>query len=430
MSSREKTLALVVGSLAPIFILFFAFLWFMDRYEGNEEEIDDLTAQVEAQETKKMRGMAASQRQGYYRKVSLPVGTSRARSIYKTWLDDLVLKESGMSYDGVRFKEGGEIAYEGEAVATRNAFTVKPRGTLQQLVAFLHGFYSADHLHRINKLTIKPVTKSNRGKDPILTGELQMEVEIETLSLVDGPVNIVEFPVWRRELPAADDYTRNILSRNIFGPANNLPSFEKPKRSDLEFTIAASEKDAEGKYETVQIEAADADADDLLAFELIEKSGDDSNVKVVLGDQPRTASYRKMRLRIPKQTKPVRIPVSMRVVDDGLPSKSDEINFTISFVAPEVKEVEKPKDPPKPIEFAEHTYVRGLMSGGDGRWVVMLFNQIKSESHKLAAGDTVDIDGLTWTVIEVSKNLVTFEVDGDEKTFESGRSLADPLKAL
>jgi hypothetical protein len=418
LSPREKMLAMVVGSLAPIMILFFGFMWFMDRYDTNSSEIDDLMSQIEIQEEKTRQGILAAQRQRYYRKTSLPAIQGRAKNAYKAWLDHVVLEEAGMTYDGVRFKEAGGLEFERDPVAIRSAMTLRPKATLPQLIKFLHAFYSADHLHRINKLSIKPVSKSNRGKAPILTGELQLDIEVEMLSLVDGPERMESFPVWENELPELDEYSQRILSRNIFGPANNAPAFKKPRK--LEFTIAKSKEDADGKYETIQVEATDADADDLLAFELFQESGADESIAIELGDQPRTASKRKISLRIPKQHKATRIPISMGVVDDGMPAKSNEIKFTVVFKKPTVK----PKKPdPVLVDLATLSFVKGLMKGVDGRWTALVF--VKSDPHKLAAGDSLELGKKEWKVVEVSKERVTFEIDGKRKTLGVDNALSD-----
>ena len=422
MTPRERILALTVGSLLPIGVLFLAFLWFMETYESNALEILSLKEQVKQQEDKKELGMLASQRQGYYRKVSLPATERRTKSVYKTWLNDLVVKESGMTYDGVKLKDGNSIMYDRKPIGRRIPFTVRPRGTLSQLITFLHGFYSADHLHRINKLSIKPIAKTKRGKVEVLTGELQMEIDIETLSLKKGPNSIEDFPTWRKELSDVNDYTKRILARNIFGPKNNTPSLNKPKK--LKFMIAKSEEAAKGKYETIQISATDGDADDILAFELIEKSGQDKNYGLVLSDQPRSSSVRKISLRVPKQSKPGRIPVSLQVTDNGLPSKSDQIDFTLVFEAPK----KKVKDPdPVMVAEASVTRVIGLMKNRQGHWVARVQFADEIKSQELGQGDSIKLDDVDWKVVDVGRKSVTFEAEGKQMSFEVSKLLDQPM---
>ena len=425
MSPREKMLVWVVGATLPIVVLFMAFFWFMDRYDANDAKIDELTAKVEEQDDKLERGKNASSRRNYYRKTSLPSAKSRTLSIYISWLYDVVEKECKMTFNGPKPKAGGTLAYErGTTIASRNAFTIRPKGTLEQLTQFLHIFYSADHLHRINKLSVKPIGKEQRGKPPVLTGELQLEIEIETLSMQDGPDDIASFPVWQRQLPTMDQYTDRIMARNVFGPANNKPVLKKPART--EFTHVKTEKDALGKYETITLSVTDADKGDLLSFELIEESGQD-DFGVVLDDQPRSSEVRRISLRVPKQAKPVRIPVKVRVTDSGLPAKSDEVRFTIVYSKPKERKAKK-----KIVKADEETLIRviGLIRGGDGRWVARLHDSRKLRSDEYAEGDAIKLDSKEWTLVEITKKIVTFDVDGEKKSFKGGSSLDQPLDSM
>ena len=424
MSPREKKLALFVGAMLPIVVLFLAFFWFMDRFDSNNEQIDDLMAQVQEQEDKTRLGLAASKRQGFYRKTSLPRTLGRTRNVYSAWLDEVVLEDCGMTYKAVRSKKGGNLVYERDSIASRNAFTIRPIGTLEQLTKFLHIFYSAEHMHRINKLSIKPDSKSTRGKPAVLTGELRMEIEIEVLSMSDGPDDIASFPVWKKELPMLDRYADNILTRNIFGPANNKPSFDKPR--GIKFTHVETESAAAGKFETVLLSVKDADKDDMLSFELVEKSGQE-DFGIELGEQPRTASTRRISLRVPKQFKRTRIPVTVRVVDDGLPAKSDEIDLMVAFDPP-TKKTEEKKDPPKLMAEAAMTNVIGLMRGTDKRWVARIHLPTKLRSEEFGEGDSITVDGKKWKVVEVTKDYVTFEIAGERKSFRVESNLSQPLK--
>lgn len=424
LSPLEKKLAICVGALVPVVLLFLGFFWFMDSYDANANEIAALEAQIEEQDQKTKAGILASQRQRYYRKVSLPSKQSVTRSLYNDWLTNLVRKDCGMTFNGVIFKDSSSIIYERYKIASREVFSLKPKGTLPQVIEFLYRFHSADHLHRINKLTIRPLTKSVRGKKSVLTGEVTLSLEIETLQLVDGPQNLASFPAFNRELPPIDQYKETILARNIFGPANNAPKLEKPK--SLKHTIAKSAKDADGKYVTIQIAATDIDKEDVLSFEIVEESGKESSVKgIVLGDQPITSSQRKISLRVPMQFEPKTIPLTVAVSDDGMPAKGDEIKFSVVFSPP--KKSGPPAKDPDPIDLATLTFVRGLMRGVDGKWKALVFVQTKAESHQLAAGDTLSLDDKEWKVVDVNKKQVTFEVDGVQKSYSTNSSLSKPL---
>ena len=120
----------------------------------------------------------------------------------------------------------------------------------------------------------------------------------------------------------------------------------------------------------------------------------------------------------------------MKVVDDGLPAKSDDLKFTIVFNEPAKPKPKKPKVEPKPINMAANTFVRGLNRGADGLWKAYLHIPMKSESHNLGAGDTLELNGKTWKVVDVNKEFVTFEVDGKRQSFHSDSSLTEPVESL
>ena len=433
MSDRERVLAISVASLLPIFLVFFGFLWFMDRYEGNASTLDRLDTELQAEEDKTRQVMRASERQNYYRKISLPANTNRARIVYRSWLDDLITKKSGMTHFGVKYRNDiGGLIHDRDTIAKREIFSSRPQGTLPQLITFLHEFYSADHLHRINKLSIKPVPKPSRGGKLEPTDKLQIELEIETLSMSDAADSIETFPLFQRQLEGIDSYNGRILARNLFGPANNQPTLEKPRK--LKFSAAKEDEDVSDKYVTVKVSAKDLDKGDRLSFELLDASqgavSEAPAAKVVLGQQPRSASVRTISLKVPQQKAPTTIPVSMKVRDNGLPAKEDTIDFEVVFEAAKVvkKEKSEPKAEPLPVEHAEQTYVRGIVKGKDGRWLALIVEQLKSQSmKKLGVDDTIEIDGVTWKVVSIDRKAVTFEVDGEQLSFVNGSSLAEPL---
>ena len=84
------------------------------------------------------------------------------------------------------------------------------------MVKLLHGFYSADYMHRITKLSITPIKDSKN---------LQLVMDVEALSLELAPpaAALKERPSDRLALAKQEDYVRIIGERNIFGPPNHAP---------------------------------------------------------------------------------------------------------------------------------------------------------------------------------------------------------------
>ncbi len=412
LSAREQKLALFVGSLLPIAILAYVGFWFLDRYNENSIQITGLVSQISAEEDKFHQGLKARRRQSYYRSTSLPSVTQTAKNDYRTWLNKLV-SDSGMTHNGTSIRDDDQIKYEGNLVGKSIRFTVRPKATLPQLVSFLNEYYRADHLHRLNQLVIKPLRKKAPGGKMVLTGELQLTLESEVLSLVDGPESVDQFPVYTNDSRSVEEF-QLVLERNIFGPANNQPVLEKPRKR--EFYVGN-----EGK---VKLRAKDVDRDDLLSFELLDSSVQSAS----LSEQPKSASVRDITLTIPPQEKG-KYDFKVLVRDDGLPAKTFELPFEISFVEKPVSNKKgntKPPDPPAKV--ATQTYVNGLVQGVDGvRKALIVTRSPKLESMYLKAGDKFDLDDQKWVVRSIDGSTVTIEVDGKLLRFERGSKLSEPL---
>jgi len=99
---------------------------------------------------------------------SLPPNREVARSLYQAWLLELVAHvdfedRSVNSFEPVRRTHFDVLS-----------FTVKGRGTLQQLTKFLFEFYQAVHLHKITSVGISPIPKSS---------QLKLSFSIEAIAL-------------------------------------------------------------------------------------------------------------------------------------------------------------------------------------------------------------------------------------------------------
>ena len=99
---------------------------------------------------------------------SLPSDPQVARSLYQAWLLGLV----GRVGLGNHSVDAGEPRNRGGYYQI--SFTVQGRGSLEQLTAFLHEFYSAGHLHQIQSLVITPAGRNDM---------LDLSITIEALAL-------------------------------------------------------------------------------------------------------------------------------------------------------------------------------------------------------------------------------------------------------
>lgn len=135
---------------------------------------------------------------------SLPANPEIARSLYQAWLLELV---DFVELSGPNVDSGEPIGRKGLFQVI--AFSVRGRGTLEQLTQFLFEFYSAGHLHQIRSLAITPL----KGSD-----ELDLSVSIEALVMpgADRTTRLTSLRSDRLAYGSLGDYDV-IASRNLFG---------------------------------------------------------------------------------------------------------------------------------------------------------------------------------------------------------------------
>ena len=135
---------------------------------------------------------------------SLPRNPDVARSLYRSWLLDLVAK---VKFSNRHVEAGSPVNHRG--LYQSIAFSVRGRGTLEQVLQFLYEFYSANHLHQIRALSLVPVPG---------TTSLDVVVSIEALILptTDRVDRLAEGRANRLAWKWPDDY-QVILEKNFFG---------------------------------------------------------------------------------------------------------------------------------------------------------------------------------------------------------------------
>ncbi len=138
----------------------------------------------------------------YWYSQSLPTNPEIAKSLYRAWLFEVA------EYVGIagRTVNASQPA-RGRAYYSMN-FSMRGRGTLEQLTEFLYEFYNAGHLHKITSIGITPV---GRG------GTLDLSIAIETLILpqANRPDRLGTGQAYRLASRSLDDY-QVIANRNLF----------------------------------------------------------------------------------------------------------------------------------------------------------------------------------------------------------------------
>ena len=207
MSKRERAMAAVV-----VVLLLPAAGWMgyqslggllsdLRAQEANaENNLADLTAKVEALEKTEEQWKAC-------RAASLPSKSQAALLAYDGWLSGLI-KKAGFPKPETTKGQTGSVP----GVFDTLLYTVHCRATLEQVTQFLHGFYSAGHLHVIRSMKLKSVGTSE---------DLDVNISIEALALAqaDRADTLSEVPGTRLASVKLDEY-KIIAERNLFAPYN------------------------------------------------------------------------------------------------------------------------------------------------------------------------------------------------------------------
>jgi hypothetical protein len=155
-------------------VAYFGGEWLVDRLiQGPIAVAHGRRAQLERdirqRETSLQRLRDAGKLLATWEDQSLPADTEVARSLYQAWLVELV-DDVGLAGPSVTSSEPQSRA----GLYHTLSFSVRGRGTLEQLTKFLFAFYQTDLLHQIRSLTITPLQRAE---------EMDLSLAIEALVL-------------------------------------------------------------------------------------------------------------------------------------------------------------------------------------------------------------------------------------------------------
>ncbi len=206
LQKREKVLAIVVAVLLVAVAGRMGARVLLSPLSLRQTEVEALAQRIAERQKKIEAALPAQARLAEYRRRSLPSDPQVARSLYQNWLLELT--------DRVKFKGRKVESSDGRVVKGiyhNLPFTVRGEGSLDQLVQFLYEFYSAGHLHRIRRLSVKPQEKSS---------DLELTIVIEALSLVDADRRdkLTTLPGNRLARQDLGAYRNSIVERNLFAP--------------------------------------------------------------------------------------------------------------------------------------------------------------------------------------------------------------------
>jgi hypothetical protein len=210
LQKREKMLLGAVGGLiAAAGLVLFVVTGDSTSDETLLKDKETKTAELVKKQKEKKQADDDRRRLVDWQKRSLPPDPSIARSLYQSWLRELC-GSSGLREPHVLSEQSEPHRIGGEDIYTRIPFSVHASANLDQIVTFLHGFYSAGHLHQIRRLHIAPL--------PGRTQDFDLNVAIEALSLPKAVNNdhLATEPSQALKLPQLAAYRDVIEKRNFF----------------------------------------------------------------------------------------------------------------------------------------------------------------------------------------------------------------------
>lgn len=204
MQPRERQLAIAVGALLAILVAYWGFgkirKAFSDRYALLEVKQEEIRGKL----GKEDRGKKATQQLAHWEHRSLPSNHELARTLYQNWLVKLADKNKleNVTVDAGRGGMHRNIYY-------KLPFTLHCKGNLEKTVAFLHDFYSTNHLHQLRELSIRPSSNA-RGL------ELSFTIEALVLPGADRKDTLNEESGDRLVHATLAAYQDPIVQRNLF----------------------------------------------------------------------------------------------------------------------------------------------------------------------------------------------------------------------
>lgn len=386
MNQRERLLAIVVGTLAVVIGGWMLFGYVGSQFSKRQQEIDTLESQIATARRQIQAGKMAMRSIGEFEARSLPANAEVARSLYHDWLLAQI-GEAGLIEQDVRAV--GSIAEK--TLYVQQSFTVKAKGTLPQVVGFLHKFYSVDWVHRMSFLKLKPLPD---------TKLLDIDLKIDALSLLraESESKLVERPSQRLKLKSRTAYQTVIGGRNLFGPPNQPPRL----------TINGSKEANTNRQVELTARATDADVLDKVQYELVESATKEVRFDSATGRLTWT----------PRATG--KFEFKFRAKDDGLPSKASDVVAVVVNVTDPLP----PEPPSRKLAFdqAKFTVLTAVLEIG-GTAEVWLHVRPTGETLKLHAGDPFEIGSVKGVVEEIGESHFTFASEDKLRRLEKGEIL-------
>lgn len=375
MNERERILAGVVGLCLLVLAVFFGARKYNEAIRARKQQIAAAEKAVRDKNQILRLSTDPAARMEDYQRRSLPSDLERARSLYQTWLLNLVkevgFEDTQVSVVPVRSEKG---------LYNVLGFQVSGKGNLPKLVSFLHRFYSADLLHRVRRLYTKRVPGSKQL-------DLVIAIDAASLPTADNTDKLNESTTRTLAHGSLDAYLETILARNLNGPANKEPAIEAPRELTnyvgdmVSFTVKGQDPD---KLDRVSYRV---ESDALAEARIDERSGEFRWPAAKTGD----------------------FEVVVAATDDGFPPKTttQTVKIRVSERPPEAPPA--PASVPKPsFDLAKFAFVTAITEAGGKRqaWVSLRAN---GELLKLFEGEEFKVGEVAVKVTRIADKTVELD---------------------
>jgi len=384
MNPRERVLAVAVGGTLLLIFSYLTYSYIAGKFSSRQAEIDRLEADIRKFKQQDLAGKLANKKIDEFAARSLPANIEVARTEYKNWLLSEIAA-AGMTKPDVSHTT---TVAEGIQLADKMTFSVTCRGTLPQVIDFLYAFYEVDWLHRISRLSLRPV-KDDKA--------LNVTMTIETLSLHKAkPGPLVERPGKRLALGSRDEYHKRIAHRNVYGPPNNAP----------QITGVSGSKDVYlGRSAELTLKGTDPDPLDKVRYKLLDAPDSDARLDEATGRL----------VWVPKAEG--QFEFTVQAIDDGLPnlpSRPEKIVINVTRQPPPVARLD--------FDHASYTVLTGVLDL-NGKGEIWLHNRPAGQTVVLHEGDAFQIGSIRGQVVEIGQYDFTFRADGKLRRLATGEPL-------